>query len=246
FEKYERIKENDTSNFVTSCFYQEKAFQYHQHCVDIAQDDNYFITSTTINLGRIQSDTLKGKYSIMYDANKTHFKTLQAYNYSGKTMPTYAQFRAQTFLAITGDAKGVMYWVYNNCNGSNQTIKEAYPTMWSQLSDMNDEINQVRNIIQEKTVQINKKGDICYILKENDAATRQWLIIVNASSSSASLSIKMGSTSKTIVSVIPSSGSFSYDSGTRVLSDSLSGYDVKVYEIQASSPTYGGEGGVWF
>jgi hypothetical protein len=245
FEKYERIKENDTSNFVTSCFYQGKAFQYHQHCVDVAQDDNYFITSNSSDLGRIQGDTLKGKYSIMYDTNKTHFKTLQAYNYSGKVMPTYAQFRAQTFLAITGDAKGVMYWVYDDCNGS-QTIKEAYPTLWNQLGGMNDEIDDVRSIIQEKTVQINKKGNICYILKENDAGNKQWLIAVNASSSSVSLSIEMGTTSKTISSIIPSSGTFTYSSSTHILIDSLSGYDVRVYEIQASSPTYGGEGSVWF
>jgi hypothetical protein len=246
FEKYERIKANDTENFVTSCFFYEKAFQYHQHCVDVAQDDNYLISSSTSNLGRILKDTLKGKYSIMYDNNKTHFKTLQAYNYSGKVMPSYAQFRAQTFLAIIGDAKGIMYWVYDNCNGSNQTIKAAYPTLWNQLSSMNNEIDQIRTIIEEKTVQINKKGDLCYILKENDTGTKQWLIAVNASASPVVLNITMGATGKTISSIIPAAGSFSYDNNTDTLTDSLAGYDVRVYEIQASSPVYGGEGGVWF
>ena len=246
FEKYNVIKSNDTNHFVTSSFCNAKDFEYHKHCLDVAQsDDNYFIKGSTENLGTVFDKALLAKYSILYDSNKTHFETLQAYTGGSLTLPTYDQFRAQIFLAITGDVKGIMFWVYDNCNGNGVSFKNAV-SYWPSISTMNAEINLIQPIIQETTVQTNKKGDICYILKENADHTEQWLIAVNASASSISLNIEMGATSKNISSIIPSTGSFSYNSGTHFLSDTLLGYDVKVYKIQASSPTYGGEGGVWF
>ncbi|MHB9139269.1 MAG: hypothetical protein ACYC4Q_07700, partial [Victivallaceae bacterium] len=118
---------------------------------------------------------------------------------------------------------------------------------WSSVSTMNAEINLVRSIIQETTVQTNKKGDICYILKENAAHTKQWLIAVNASSDSKTLSISLGTSPyKSISSIIPTPGTFTF--GSNILSDTLSGYDVRVYEITLNNTplNYGGEGGVWF
>lgn len=248
FSRYSLIKSLDTENIITSCFNGAKDFQYHQHCVDVAQsDDNYFISSGTTNLGKVFDNALMAKYAILYDSNKTHFETLQAYDYgSTTTLPTYAQFRAQTFLAITGDAKGIMYWVYNNCDGNGNSFKNAV-NYWASVSTMNTEINLVRAIIQETTVQTNKKGDICYILKENAAHTKQWLIAVNASSDSKTLSISLGTSPyKSISSIIPTPGTFTF--GSNILSDTLSGYDVRVYEITLNNTplNYGGEGGVWF
>jgi len=247
FSRYSLIKSLDTNNFATSCFNSCGGFQYHQHSVDIAQsDDNYFITGSTVNLGKIFDNGLLAKYSILYDTNKTHFETLQAFSDASRALPTYAQFRAQNFLAITGDVKGIMYWVYDNCNGSGTSFKNAV-SYWSSVSTMNAEINLVRGIIQETTVQTNKKGDICYILKENAAHTKQWLIAVNVSSDSKTLSISLGTSPyKSISSIIPTPGTFTF--GSNILSDTLSGYDVRVYEITLNNTplNYGGEGGVWF
>ncbi|MFA6103169.1 MAG: hypothetical protein WCV67_13915 [Victivallaceae bacterium] len=247
FSRYSLIKSLDTNNFATSSFCGTKDFQYHQHCVDVAQsDDNYFITGSTVNLGKIFDNALLAKYSILYDTNKTHFETLQAYTSGSQVLPTYAQFRAQNFLAVTGDAKGIMYWVYDNCNGNGVSFKNAV-SYWSSISTMNAEINLVRNIIQETTVQTDKKGDICYILKENAGHTRQWLIAVNASADTKALSITLGTSPyKSISSIIPTPGTFSF--GSNILSDTLPGYDVRVYEITLNNTplNYGGEGGVWF
>lgn len=182
-------------------------------------------------------DRTRENYQPLWDRHTPYVFTPLFEKSSGRPVPLSAEEqRAQSYLVLAGDARGLFYWDW----------PAAYAPNWEMLKQIAGEVNQLKPVLVERSPEqslnyanADTEKSVKALIKNHDGKT--YIIAVNAESAPVQVSYTLPQGYEGQATVLFDGENIALQDGQ--FSDDFEIYGRRVYELQGTWP-HGGELGL--